>query len=78
MKEEIEQKLIQIKFILDSNTDFWEGYKKLITETQELIFKESCLKPHLNRCEPEFCSFRILGECQYFEQLGKLNSLIQL
>jgi hypothetical protein len=76
MTEDIKNKLSQIKLVYDNNANLFEEYKKLINEASELIFKEYCQKPYLNRCEPEFCSIRILGECKYFEELNNLHAII--
>jgi hypothetical protein len=66
------EKLIELK---KNNLTFQKEWDELYTKAENLIFKASCLKPYLSRCEPEYCTFRYTGECQFIDRLGKLKTI---
>lgn len=75
MSENINSLLKLVEEFQNKNATTLLEYKSLIDKTIIAIFKEACLKPHLNSCEPEFCSFRITEVCKYPEYLHKLNNI---
>ncbi len=64
------EKILNLKKTAKSNFD---ELNKLIHDAEEVIFNETCLKPYLKRCEPEYCVFRIEDHCNYSDELHRLK-----
>ena len=43
----------------------------------ETIFKETCSKPYLQHCEPDFCTFKSKNMCEYANEFSRLKSIIK-
>ena len=53
-----------------------KSYSKLMKSFEELnndLFKNYCMKGYLKTCEPEYCTYRITGNCDYIKLLGLLS-----
>jgi hypothetical protein len=45
-----------------------------LKEAKMELFSMLCLKDYLNECQPVNCVFRMTGECEYIDTIGKINS----
>ena len=75
MTEKILHKLKELEEFNKKNANIILEREKMIAEIDHLIFKDNCLKAHLNSCEPEYCGFRYTGECKYLDERSKLLSI---
>jgi hypothetical protein len=57
---------------LDRNKPFSEVMKSF-EEMNNYLFKNYCMKGYLKTCEPEYCTHRITGNCDYIKSLAFLS-----
>jgi len=57
---------------LDRNKPYSE-VMKTFEELNNHLFKNYCMKGYLETCEPEYCTYRITGNCDYIKLLGLLS-----
>lgn len=55
-------------------TDSIKTIQLEIKELDKYLFDNFCLKKYLKNCEPEFCIYRINGECKYVDMSKYLNN----
>ena len=48
----------------------------LLSKLNESLFNQLCFKSYLSECEPEYCSHRILNDCEYIKKRGEINNLL--
>ncbi len=77
MSNVIDKVLLELLDYKNKNKNVIDGLQEEFEKADKIIFNETCLKPHLSRCEPEFCSFRILNKCKYPQEYARLKVIIE-
>lgn len=69
------------------STSLTEDFAQLLKELDELayvdrkasldrirnaLFSRYCRKQYLETCEPEYCSYRLLGTCEYIDAIRQI------
>ena len=76
MNNVIDEALLKVLDFKNKNATAIEELNKKFNDADEIIFKETCHKPYLKRCEPEFCTFRINDTCKYPHEYTRLKAIL--
>ena len=75
--DKIDKILIDFLDYKNKNKDVINKLNEKFKEADRLVFDETCHKRHyLERCEPEYCIFRIEGKCKYPDAYTRLKSIL--
>jgi hypothetical protein len=77
MSHLIDETLLNLIAFKNNNELILDQLNARIIEAEKIIFKETCHKKYLDRCEPEFCTERITNSCKYFSELSRLQALLK-
>lgn len=67
-----DKKIEKIIKKLDRNKPYSEVMESF-EELNNYLSKNYCMKGYLETCEPEYCTYRIIGNCDYIKLLVLLS-----
>ena len=68
MNDKIKQSITELKKLIKQS----DKNKQKIEELEQKLFEELCSKDYLDKCEPEYCVFRITDSCEYLKTIRKI------
>ena len=74
-EEKINLQIKELESFISENEKLFLTLKEKFSKVEQEIFSETCHKKHLNKCEPEYCAFRIENTCKYFDMLAPLLTI---
>lgn len=75
-KNNINEALHKIE-ILKIKTVSGNEISKAVSDAFDIIFKETCSKPYLQHCEPNFCIFKSNNMCDYASEFSRLKAIVK-